>query len=216
MGEKPNTKGISATPDEFNEPIVVPFRGMPKNPDGTSNQTSLLLPDPPGNDPSNEDLCRDGVSRQIEKLLRLGEHYGIDQSLPNWGLHLALRIAVDHHPGFRIVYDDELARMFYRLHGFTPIFDLKGKPPSRITPGEKGWAALSKLLTPEILSFFGSSKFTDREICEALVKAADPKMAMRKNKRVADSRAATLNRRLTEGRRKKQKQKLPAGKKTDV
>jgi hypothetical protein len=216
MGEKPNTKGASATPDEFNEPIIVPFRGMPKNPDGTSNQTSRLLPDPPGDDPSDEDLCRDGASRQIEKLLRLAEHYGIDQSLANWGLHLALRIAVDHHPGFRLVYDDELARMFYRLHGFTPIFDLKGKPPRRIKPGENGWAAVSKLLTPELLSFFGSSKLTDREICEVLVKATDSEMAKRKNKRVADSRAATLNRRLTEGRGKKRKQELPSGKKSDI
>lgn len=206
MGEKPNTKCASATPDEFNDPIVVPFRGMPKNPDGTSNQTSLLFPDPPDNEPTVDDLLRDGASRQIEKLLRLAEHYGIDQSLPNWGLHLALRIAVDHHAGFRLVYDDELARMFYRLHGFTPIFDLKGKPQSRIRPGEKGWAAASKLLTPELLSFFGGSKLTDREICEVLVKAANSEMAKRKNKRVANSRAATLNRRLTEGRRKKRKQ----------
>lgn len=219
MGKKPKDKAITATPDEFSEPIVVPFRGMFKNPDGTPDPLPLLGPDHPSDKPTVEELLRDGASRQIEKLLRLADHYGIDQSVPDWGLYLALRVAIDHHPGFRLVYDDEQARIFHSLYGFTPVFELKGKPPRRTNFAQTGWAALSKLLQPEFLAMLVSpnrkSRLSDLEICEHLVKAADPEMQKTKNKREADSHAATLNRRLTEGRGKKKKQELPSGKKTD-
>ena len=158
-------------------------------------------------------MLSDAAVRQLDKLLRLADHLKIDRGRPDWGVSLALRIAADHHPGFRIVYDDAAARMFHRLHGSTPLFPLKGKPPKPIGSDARGWAAINKMLPPEFLAMLiapsgeRQSKLSDLEICEALVKAADPEMKKRPRAKEMDSRAATLNRKLTEGRKSTTKNK---------
>lgn len=203
-GKKPKAKAASAMPDEFNEPITVPFRGMFKD----STKESIPPPkDSIGNELTMEDLIHDSGSRRIEKLLRLADHYGIDRSGPaGWGLHLALLIAMEHHPGFEVVYDDWKARIFHRLYGFTPLYELKGKSPKRIFDKELGWASASKHFQPEFLAMLISrnriSKKTDEQICEELVIAADEEMKLRTNHLEKRRRTATLVRRLTEGRKR--------------
>ena len=204
-GKKPKAKAASAMSDEFNEPIVVPFRGMFKDPAGKSTPPTMLG-SPVGDEPTVEDLLRDGESRRLEKLQRLADHYGIDRSgAAGWGLYLALRIATEHHPGFKVVYDDWQARQFHRLHGFTPLYDLKGKRPKKL-PEEYGWASISKFLQPEFLASLISrnrkSNLTDEQICEGLVIAADEEMKLRRNHLEKARRTATLIRRLTEGRKR--------------
>src|SRR5271170_2565030 len=68
--------------DEFDEPIVVPFRGM----------YTVAADDPPSDSPTAEELRRDGYERQLEKLKRLGDRYGIDLNDPDGWPLLALRI----------------------------------------------------------------------------------------------------------------------------
>jgi hypothetical protein len=204
-GKKPKAKAASAMPDEFNEPIVVPFRGMFKDPAGKPTPPTMLE-SPAGDEPTVEDLLRDGESRRLEKLQRLADHYGIDRSgAAGWGLHLALRIATEHHPAFKVVYDDWQARYYHRLHGFTPLYELKGKSPKKISE-EYGWVSKSKLLQPEVLAMLISrnriSNKTDEQLCEGLVVAADKEMQLRKNRLEKNRRTATLIRRLTEGRKR--------------
>jgi hypothetical protein len=205
-GKKAKVKSASAGADEFNEPIVVSFRGMFKDPAGKS--TPLAMQGSfTGDEPTVDDLLRDSRSKQIEKLTRLADHYGLDRSGPEgWGLHLALRIATEHHPGFRVVYDDWPARLFFRLYGFTPLYPLKGKDPKIIRSNECGWARLSKILQPEMLAMlvklFKKKDMTNEQICEMFVLTADEKMKQRKNLLERKRRTATLIRRLTEGQKR--------------
>jgi hypothetical protein len=201
-------KTPSALTDEFNEPIVVPFRGMFKSPDGTPSPPSLLgraFGLPPSDEPTVNDLVFDGLLRRFAKLLRLAQHHNIDDLSGPGGLHLALRIAMDYHPGFKLVYDDPMARLFHRLHGFTPIYPLKGNAPQELSGTDRGWPHISKILIPETLAMLiprdRKSKLTDRELCELFVVAADEEMKKRKNLLTKNQRTATLVRRLTKGRK---------------
>lgn len=208
MNKRQKGAASSVPSDPIDEPIVVPFRGIgwkfPSLLDGAS-------PDAPpvADEAAMKLLADDVVSARLAKLAGLAKRYGINLDAPGAGLELALRIAIDHHPGFKIVYDDVKARTFHRLHGFTPFHPLKGKAPKQIGNLKKWeWGEFSELLEPEFLSLLIApagdcqNKVPDREICENFVNAADPEMEKRKNARTADSRAATLNRRLSEGRRK--------------
>ena len=206
-GKKPKAKTASAMSEEFNEPIVVPFRGMFKDPAGKSTPPTMLG-SPVGDEPTVEDLLRDGESRRLEKLQRLADHYGINRSgAAGWGLYLALRIATEHHPGFKVVYDDWQARLFHRLHGFTPLFEVKGKKPKKISDSDLSWASVSKFLQPEVLALLvgrdRKSNLTDKQICEKLVIAADKTMGKRMNQLQKRRRTATLIRRLSEGRNRR-------------
>jgi hypothetical protein len=215
MARKPNPRaGAKGTKpqicDEFSEPIVVPFRGMFRDP----------ATDPSWEAPSVEDLMRDAAARQIEKLNRLAACLGIDLSGPyGWPL-LALRIANECHPGFKLVYDDWQARYFHSLHGFTPLFPLKGKSPRVISSVASEWQSVSKLLQPEFLALLvhgtKHGKLSDEKICEILVKAFDPNMTLRKNQVEKRERTATLVRRLSEGRKLLGKQRPATSEKTGV
>ncbi len=212
MKRQKDTK-TSAPLDALDEPVVVPFRG-----DGWK-YPSLLDGDPPDAQPvaderAIEQLASDVATARIAKLRLLAERYGINIDDPNAGLELALRIAIDHHPGFKVVYDDWQARMVHRLHGATPFHPLRGAAPKQIeNKKNRGEDKSSDFFEPELLAIMippkenRKSKKADRELCEAFVKAADPEMNKRKNAKIADSRAETLNRRLTEGRRRLSKNK---------
>jgi hypothetical protein len=215
MAKKPTPKAGTKrtkppTSDEFSEAIVVPFRGMPRDP------TS----DPSGKAPSVEDLMRDAAARQIEKLNRLAVYHGIDMSSPyGWPL-LALQLANSSHPGFRLVYDDWQARYFHSLYGFTPLFPLKARSPGAISRSAKGWRSASKLLRPEFLALMvhraRNCNLSDEKICEIIVKSADEEMKLRKNQPERMRRTATLVRRLSKGRKLLGKQRPATGKKTGV
>ena len=180
--------------DALEEPIVVPFRG------------------------ADEGACKqwasDVATARIAKLKLIAERYGINIDDPNAGLELALRIAIDNHPGFRIVYDDWQARTFHRLFGDTPFCPLKGRGPEHIG-NRKIWGKdeFLDLLEPELLALLiapaenRENKATDSKICETFVKAADPVMEKLKHGRERDSRTATLIRRLTKGRSIRSKNK---------
>jgi hypothetical protein len=202
VAKKPQTKASG----ELNETIVVPFMGMFKDPAGKPTPHTMSG-NAPGDEPSVDDLLRVAASAQLEKLRRLADHYGIDRSGPEgWGLQLALQIAIEHHPGFEVVYDDWRARLFHSLHGFTPLFELKGKKPKKISDS-KSWASVSKFLQPEVLALLVSrdrkSNLTDEQICEKLVIGADKTMGKRMNQLQKRQRTATLIRRLSEGRKRR-------------
>ena len=207
--------------DEFDEPIVVPFRGMYRvaaDDPPFRSMFAVAADDPPADSPTAEELRRDGYERQLEKLKRLGDRYGIDLNDPDGWPLLALRIAHYYHPGFRLVYDDWKAYCFHSLWGFTPCFPLKGKSPKQIG-SEYNWTTVSKLLTPECLALLvhgRHSKRSDKKICELLVVAADEKMKIRKNQPEKKERTATLVRRLSEGRKRLKSQQHTTGKKTHV
>lgn len=217
MNDDPPIAGAKADDEDFEQPIVVPFRGMPGR-----TEPTLLGPDQPIQAPSVEDLVREASAARMAKLLSLADRLGFDLKRPEAGLFLALRIATDYHPGFRVVYDEANARTFHKLFGFTPIHELKGRPPRLAKPDDN----ILKLLEPEFLAMLiprPSTKKTDLEICEDFVKAADPEMGKRKNAKEMDRRAATLNRKLTEGRRQIRKraeteknQTIASGKKSDI
>jgi hypothetical protein len=199
-------KAPKAIADEFNEPIVVPFRGMFKAAGHEPFQSMFAVAaDEPSSDaPTAEELLRDGAERQLEKLKRLGDHFGIDLSASDGWQLLALRIANYYHPGFKLVYDDWQAYYFQSLWGFTPCFPLKGKSPKRIG-SEYNWTTVSKLLQPECLALLVNgrhSKRSDERICEHLVVSADEKMKIRKNRPEKARRTATLIRRLSDGRKR--------------
>jgi hypothetical protein len=206
-GKKRKAKIGAAVAVELTNPIIVPFRGMLKEHRGEPTSTTMLG-DPIWTQVTAENLIREGAIKQMEKLLRLADLYGIDRSGPaGWGFYLALRIATGHLSGFRVVYDDWQARQFYRLHGWTPVYPLRGKSPRSIRNMEYGWAWTSKFLQPEMLAMLFSADrkakhTTAKEFCEAIVIAADDEMKKRKNRREKESRIATLIRRLTEGRKR--------------
>jgi hypothetical protein len=222
-----NVDPHKAIADEFDEPIVVPFRGMfkvaadePSSDAPTAEGLWRPSPDAPtaADAPTAEELRRDGTVRQLEKLKRLGDRYGIDLNDPDGWQLLALRIAHYYHPGFKLVYDDWKAYYFHSLWGFTPCFPLKGKSPKPIE-SEYNWTTVSKLLQPEFLALLVNgrhSKRSDERICEILVVAADEKMKMRKNQLEKAKRTATLVRRLSEGRKRLKSQQHTTGKKTHV
>ena len=220
-------KAPKAIADEFDEPIVVPFRGMFKvaadeasSDARTAEELWRPTSDAPtaADAPTVEELWRDGAERQLEKLKRLGDRLGIDLSDSDGWQLLALRIVHYYHPGFKLVYDDWKAYYFHRLWGFTPWFRLKGKSPKPIESGHN-WTELSKFLTPEYLALLVHGRHlnrSDEEICERLVKAADEKMKSRTNRLEKAKRTATLVRRLSEGRKRLKSQQHTTGKKTHV
>src|SRR5271169_4035460 len=81
--------------DEFDEPIVVPFRGMYRvaaDDPPFRSMFAVAADDPPADSPTAEELRRDGYERQLEMLKRLGDRYGIDLNDPDGWPLLALRI----------------------------------------------------------------------------------------------------------------------------
>lgn len=72
------------------EPIVVPFRVRAPNENGKI------------------EISLDGLPDWMEKLELLREHYGIKRE-GAWAFSLAMSLAIDFVPGFKLVYDDPLA-----------------------------------------------------------------------------------------------------------
>ena len=215
-----NVDPHKAIADEFDEPIVVPFRGMFKaaGHEPFRSMFAVAADEPSAAAPTSEELWRDGAVRQLEKLKRLGDRYGIDLSAPDGWQLLALRIASYYRPGFKLVYDDWQAYYFQSLWGFTPCFPLKGKS-SKPIGSEYNWTTVSKLLQPETLALLVNgrhSNHSDEKICEMLVMAADEKMQKRTNRPEKAKRTATLVRRLSEGRKRLKSQQHTTGKKTHV
>jgi hypothetical protein len=201
MAKNTKRNDPSAAANEFSEPIIIPFQGMIKTANGNSAPYTFLGS---SDQPTLQDLMFEGFTRQVEKLFRLARYHGLDVSNSAHCIVLALRVALDHHPGFKVVYDDDSARTFYRLYGFTPVYPLKGKKPKVFSETDHGWPRFSKLLTPELLAMLmprGRKRIlTIEEICEAFVVAADEKMKLRTNQLTRNQRTATLVRRVTKGR----------------
>jgi hypothetical protein len=113
---------------------------------------------------------------------------------------LAFRIACDLHPGFQFVYDDLRATLLNRQGANLPT--LEGLNPSH-RPKGSGWAPA---LLPQFLAILGDAAkknlgWTDRQFCDFLVRAYEPSLEKPNSSSERRKKAATLNRRLTMGRR---------------
>jgi hypothetical protein len=149
-----------------------------------------------------------GGPERIEKLYRLAKHYGIRlDSNPGWGEQLAFCLAIDFHPGFKLVYDDWHVRAFKTLYGFTPLLPMKEGDKPRHRRKGTGWAPE---LSPEVFATFvdwlkagfkiKGKKFTDRKACELAAVSFDSSLEKRDQQGEKKRRVDLLIRRLSKGR----------------
>jgi hypothetical protein len=195
MAKKPES--AKEWPGKLGEPITISFRNIrpayPKDAEGFVRQAIWL-----------------GLLEQLKKLSLLVDHYGFKQEDPDRWLWLAFHLARDLHPGFRIVYDDWLARSFKALWGFTPVFPMKDENPSHRATGT-GWAPT---LMPEVVALLVDTlkpviKRNDEEIVEMLAVFFDRDLKKPSKKSEKERRVATLKRRLSKGRKMQSDSRRP-------
>jgi hypothetical protein len=180
-------------PGELGEPLKIPFQDI----------RPAYLEDPEGFAKKLNELC---FLESVKKLVAVADHYGIkDQDPAQWAFGLALCLARDLHPGFRVVYSGWQAEAFKVAHdGFTPFFTTvegDGRPKGT------GWAPL---LMPEIVAllvdtFKPVTKLTDEKIVEILAVSFEPQLAKPSKKLEKQKKVATLLKRLSVGRRRRNK-----------
>ena len=202
-------------PGDLGQPIVVQYRGMPDKSDRPvwwPGSVDSQTPATPSTSPEYEAIAAEVSTKTLRKLLRLADHYGIEQKGdPGWGLALACAIARDLHPGFQLVYDDWKATLFKMQYGFTPLYPTKEVDNPAHRKKGTGWAPT---LVPELLALLADplvknikrkydAGFSDKQFCEIMAISFDPGLKKPSRWKEKQRRTATLIRRLTEGRRRK-------------
>ncbi len=161
----------------------------------------LVLPSLANAQPSPEPLVSQGFAQRIQKLQLLKEHYDIAGDGQGGWAALAMALAIDHVPGFRVVYDDPLAA-------------LMGLPISSKN-GNLGGGQLPDFWGSRLLAMVEAGRHlgikSDAAVCEMMVRAGRPDLDGKRGpdgklkpeadqKRERNRLVATLRRRLAEAK----------------
>ena len=187
MDEDAKSKTPSALTDEFDERIVVPFRG-------SSNTRTEPLVRPRYLDALLDSLLAmsqrsmifvfDGLFRQFAKLLRLAQHH----NSTNYPVLVGCTWPCAS-PSITTLVLSLCMMIRWRDCFIASWFHADLSPQRECTAGTqwhgRGWPHISKILIPETLAMLiprdRKSKLTDRELCELFVVAADEEMKKRKD-----------------------------------
>jgi hypothetical protein len=133
-----------------------------------------------------------GTVARLEKLPLLAEHYGVTQG--DW-FNLALRLAIDFVPGFRVLYDDPLARALKLPDAFYGLGN-KPKGSGRLPEWVNGNALI--VIFEAFRNRFPAE--SDTSLSQRIVAALIPELAGSAHKSERERVAKTLRNRMMAAR----------------